>query len=288
MAVTSLGIIGTATGSGGSLVIPITADVPACDNTTWREIIFYYVSFGFNADSDILSVSDDATQTFPNACYGDNPYRGLANLETDFGSGVTPSGLDEIERRGWWGAPVYQPLFNGVNEITCVTVGSPYWLGVIAIALEASTDGNPEGLANSSWFSSSDNCPGGGSICFTPENAGPAGTLTTFGVYALQQVYTTGTTSLTWADAGVALEGDMYDQGAGHVSFAVGTQAITPTTSFDIGGCSDQGCPDSYYSGTFSNGLLEGRVFPFGDGVGLDPCVVDSFSSIAARVGLGV
>jgi hypothetical protein len=289
MAVTSLGVIGTATGSGSSLVIPITADVPACDVTTWREVFVYMAAFGYFADEPVgfSSASDDATLTDPNICYGANPYRGeqIDNGSNFIGSDLTPSGLDEAWGVGWIVAPLYQPLANGVNSITIEMFDSPYWTGAIAIAVEGSTDGQVDTIPNFAWNSNADTCPGGGSICFTPENAGPDSGFATFGLYALFQYYTTGASSLTWADAGVALEADMYDQGACHVSMAVGTQTLTPGGTYDVGGCTDDGCPDTYFSEDNTLGTLSGQLKILGDGLGLDPCVIAAVFGVNASVG---
>lgn len=260
MSIVSLGLVGSAVGSGQTLAVPITTPVPASDQVAARHVIVAAIG-GLGAAAtpggQTPTVTDDAPIVFPNECHPANAYL--------FQGGTTISGGTPAVtfRVGLIVGLLYQPL--GVTDTLTVDFGSafsPSWSRASAFAYEGiDSVGTP--FTNNNfldWNGISLDPPVG--LCYQSGSSSiPSGRSYVFGFNF--QVQTAGVSSLTFNETMNVMD-SFYDQaGSLHISGVIGDSAVSPGT-WVTGGCTDV-LPAS-------GGRIAGNIQSIRAGAGVDPC----------------
>lgn len=131
MAVVSLGIIGSAAGSGASLTIPVTTNVPRSDPTAGASIIVVtLISDDGGIEAGIASIGDDASI---DAFYGTCLVADGLNSYVESPIGVSTSSANMNVGAAWFGL-ITNPLVGGTNSITVTPTTPQSYLFAFATA----------------------------------------------------------------------------------------------------------------------------------------------------------
>lgn len=120
MAIGTPYVCGAASGSGDTLVIPISVDVARTDPTDGATFVFVYYQFDADAGPTILDVSDDAP----------------VDMEDGYSLCLFEDGLNHYDKdSGPVAGLIVNPLVNGVNSITLTFDSPSTLLQAVAIAV---------------------------------------------------------------------------------------------------------------------------------------------------------